>query len=1021
MVSIILVEAAILVPSYKGYERDLLSKLRESGRATVTSGFKQSGHYSQRDLTLVGRLLTDDSYLRGGALYRPDGSLLVRFGERPHLTPANVGTNGITSWRRKDGARLDVIWRTEQTGLRFTVVGRLDSSWIAGELGKFVLRISGLVLIISLSVSAATMLVLRKMILVPLLQLRASLIAASKDPDNPERYTLEIERDDEFGDVVESFNNLLQLISHSLRSALAEKSELLESTFQTMNQGITVYDADNRLVAFNQRFVELFDFPPGFVRIGKPFEEFIRFNAERGEYGPGDVEEFVRERVRAMDRGEINLRERTRPDGTVISIRRDPMPDGGHVTTFSDISKWKKAEKALRESEARFRAVVDNSPTKIHIKDAEGRYILVNPLAEKLFGFTDEEARGKTSYDIFPKEVADAFTAHDRQVVESGEMSEQVEQFTVEGDVRTYLTVKFPIPDGRGGVAGIAAIGTDITERKQVEEALAEKSALLEKTFENMFQGISLFDADLRLVAFNEKYVDLWSFPEGFIRLGMPFEEIARFKAQRGDYGPGEVEELVKRPIEALRRRESWRKNNDGPSGVKFEFRRDPMPGGGVINTFTDITEQEKAKTEMLRAKEQAVLANRAKSEFLANMSHELRTPLNAIIGFSDMMRSQILGAIGNAKYLDYAKDINASGKHLLKLISDILDLSKIEAGKLELYEENLDVVRVIRSCVLLVKERADDGGLAFKYKFPPGLPELRADERKLKQMLIRGVGVHHAGLLPKYKEVVEELFLKKLIPFVVCTETLAAGVNLPARSVVLSTLLKGKRGEKKLVAPSNAHQMFGRAGRPQFDDKGYVCSLAHEDDIKIHKWRKKYEQIDAKSKDPGLMRARKQLERKRPTRRKTEQYWSEGQFRMLIEASPAKLASRSMIPYQVLIYLLTKEGSLHTVREFLSKRFNTPERILKFQNQLDYMIGNLATFGYLTKADDDDHVTLNDNIHELLTFRSVDTLYGAFLSRQLVRSSFEEKIQALESVLQLPPAIERLLRLPELEPGPMQ
>lgn len=291
----------------------------------------------------------------------------------------------------------------------------------------------------------------------------------------------------------------------------------------------------------------------------------------------------------------------------------------------------------------------------------------------------------------------------------------------------------------------------------------------------------------------------------------------------------------------------------------------------------------------------------------------------------------------------------------------------------------------------------------------------------KLKQMLIRGVGVHHAGLLPKYKEVVEELFLKKLIPFVVCTETLAAGVNLPARSVVLSTLLKGKRGEKKLVAPSNAHQMFGRAGRPQFDDKGYICSLAHEDDIKIHKWRKKYEQIDAKSKDPGLMRARKQLERKRPTRRKTEQYWSEGQFRMLIEAGPAKLASRSMIPYQVLIYLLTKEGSLHTVREFLSKRFNTPERILKFQNQLDYMIGNLATFGYLTKADDDDHVTLNDNIHELLTFRSVDTLYGAFLSRQLVRSSFEEKIQALESVLQLPPAIERLLRLPELEPGPMQ
>jgi len=391
----------------------------------------------------------------------------------------------------------------------------------------------------------------------------------------------------------------------------------------------------------------------------------------------------------------------------------------------------------LRESEARFRAVVDNSPTKIHIKDAEGRYTLVNPEAERLFGFTDEEVRGKTSYDIFPKEVADVFTAHDRQVAESGETVEQVEQFTVEDRVRTFLTVKFPIPDGRGGVAGIAAIGTDITERKQVEEALAEKSALLEKTFENMFQGISLFDADLRLVAFNEKYVDLWSFPEGFIRLGMPFEEIARFKAQRGDYGPGEVEELVKRPIEALRRRESWRKNNDGPSGVKFEFRRDPMPGGGVINTFTDITEQERARTAMVHAKEQAVLANRAKSEFLANMSHELRTPLNAILGFSELMGNATLGPLGDPKYEEYTKDINDAGRHLLALINDILDLSKIEAGKLELDEEDIDVAMTIRSCMVLVKERAGNGGVKLLTDIPDGLPALHADQRQLKQILV--------------------------------------------------------------------------------------------------------------------------------------------------------------------------------------------------------------------------------------------------------------------------------------------
>jgi superfamily II DNA/RNA helicase len=290
----------------------------------------------------------------------------------------------------------------------------------------------------------------------------------------------------------------------------------------------------------------------------------------------------------------------------------------------------------------------------------------------------------------------------------------------------------------------------------------------------------------------------------------------------------------------------------------------------------------------------------------------------------------------------------------------------------------------------------------------------------KLKQLLIRGVGVHHAGILPRYKELVEKLFLAKLIPFVICTETLAAGINLPARSVVLSTLLHGKPKEKKLIAASGAHQMFGRAGRPQFDKAGYVFALAHEDDVKIAKWKKRYEQIDPKSKDPGMMRMRKELERKKPSRRKTQQFWVEGQFQTLIGAGPAKLVSRSMIPYHILIYLLTKTGTLRDVRDFLNFRFNTPERVAKFQDQLDYMIANLAQFGYLTR-EEDDHVTLADNISELLTFRSVDPLYGRFLSQQLKNADLTEKLIAIESILPMPPGIGRKLSLPDVEPGPMQ
>lgn len=292
----------------------------------------------------------------------------------------------------------------------------------------------------------------------------------------------------------------------------------------------------------------------------------------------------------------------------------------------------------------------------------------------------------------------------------------------------------------------------------------------------------------------------------------------------------------------------------------------------------------------------------------------------------------------------------------------------------------------------------------------------------KLRQMLIRGVGVHHAGVLPKYKEIIESLFLQKLVPFIVCTETLAAGINLPARSVVLSTLLKGKRGDKKVIMASDAHQMFGRAGRPQFDREGFVYVLAHEDDAKIAKWRRRYDLIDPKSKDPGVMRMRKQLERKRPTRRKTEQYWGEGQLKTLIDAGPANLLSRSMIPYSFLIYLLHKTQSLGAPRDFLRKRFNEPDRIEGFQKQLDHMIANLGQFGYLTREPDSEHVTLHDAIGALLRYRSIDPLFGEFIREHLHRGSLEEKLLVMESALPLPPALARRVMIPEdLPPGPLQ
>ena len=140
---------------------------------------------------------------------------------------------------------------------------------------------------------------------------------------------------------------------------------------------------------------------------------------------------------------------------------------------------------------------------------------------------------------------------------------------------------------------------------------------------------------------------------------------------------------------------------------------------------------------ELTEARDEAQSANRTKSEFLAAMSHELRTPLNAIIGFSEMMNHEVFGPLNHDKYRDYAEDIHSSGSHLLELINDILDLSKVESGHEELYEEVIDVSRTVNSIIRLVDGRAEKHGVKLILDISDKPPPLFADERKLKQILV--------------------------------------------------------------------------------------------------------------------------------------------------------------------------------------------------------------------------------------------------------------------------------------------
>jgi superfamily II DNA/RNA helicase len=353
----------------------------------------------------------------------------------------------------------------------------------------------------------------------------------------------------------------------------------------------------------------------------------------------------------------------------------------------------------------------------------------------------------------------------------------------------------------------------------------------------------------------------------------------------------------------------------------------------------------------------------------------------------------------------------------------------------------------------------------------------------KLKAILQRGVGVHHAGVLPKFRRIVEELFQQKLLSVCVCTETLAAGINLPARSVVMPTLLKGKPGEMKLIDASTAHQIFGRAGRPQFDAQGYVFALAHEDDVKILRAKEKLDKIPEDTKDPGLLRMRKELKRKLPTRRSTEQYWTQQQWDKLRTAPPLKLASRGPIPWRLLAYMLDASPEVEPIRRLAGKRLMESGRMVGAQKQLDQMLRTLWAGGYVRlepppPAGSDGaterqregererqkkpllDVTVRpsvspslfpsvppslspsvapsppppttyqakfahptEDLPKLLKLRGINPLYGVFLVNQIGIASREERIQALESVLEMPGSVAKHVRVPkyeEMPPGPL-
>ncbi|MFW1677667.1 NahK/ErcS family hybrid sensor histidine kinase/response regulator [Pontibacter sp. JAM-7] len=297
-------------------------------------------------------------------------------------------------------------------------------------------------------------------------------------------------KDMQLGDVVS--------IVDEASEALRFNRSLLQSTIENISLGISVVDQQMRLVAWNRVYIDIFNYPDGLVCVGRPIEEVFRYNAIKGEYGPGSPDEQVRKRLQLLKSGKRHSYERFRPDGTVLEVRGNPLPNGGYVNTYMDITEHKDIAEALRESEQNIRIYTDNVPVLIAYLDPERRYLFVNRAYANAFGMERHQIIGKPCNQILPAEQYAYRSPFITAALEGKRQRFETKLFKPDGSMRYVEVTYIPHIGEYGDVLGYFTLYQDITERRQAELALQETNETLEQRVRERTHALSVVNKELR-------------------------------------------------------------------------------------------------------------------------------------------------------------------------------------------------------------------------------------------------------------------------------------------------------------------------------------------------------------------------------------------------------------------------------------------------------------------------------------------------------------------------------------------
>lgn len=414
-------------------------------------------------------------------------------------------------------------------------------------------------------------------------------------------------------------------------------------------------------------------------------------------------------------------------------------------------------EEELQRSGALMQAVAEGTSDSIFVKDAQGLYLMINSAGCRFLGRPREEILGKDDRALFSPEDAGTVMARDRETLVSGNANTYEEQITVEGRPRTFLVTKGPVRDANGHIVGIFGVSRDITGLKKAEQSLRESESKYRELVEHANSIILHWAHDGRITFLNKYGQRFFGYAEEEI-LG---RHVVGTIVPETDHAGRDLTRLIDQICadpEAFEQNvnENMRRNGERvwiawTNRILWDAQGQVSE---ILSIGTNITELKRAEeairelnvglerrveertAELAIAKERAEAADRLKSAFLANMSHELRTPLNSIIGFTGILLQGLAGPLADEqrKQLEMVRN---SGRHLLALINDVLDISKIEAEQLQVNVQSFNLSDSIAKVAGIVRPLAEKKGLCLRLQIAPDLDTWESDPRRVEQILL--------------------------------------------------------------------------------------------------------------------------------------------------------------------------------------------------------------------------------------------------------------------------------------------